>query len=97
MSTITVLSPEYKAVTTAVSMATRRRPAEGDEWVVTLIDNGKSNANTLLTMLADQLTERLPITRVDIHRKPAAGKPIDRDEAEMFAARSHLVISGVGD
>ncbi|MEQ8716805.1 MAG: hypothetical protein RIE08_04275 [Acidimicrobiales bacterium] len=97
MSTITVLSPEYETVTTSVSMAPRRRPAEGEEWTITLIDNGKSNAKTILTMLADRLTERLPITRVDIHSKPAAGKPIDRDTAEMFAARSHLVISGVGD
>lgn len=97
MSTLTVLSPEYEATVTAVEMAPRRRPADGDQLVVTLIDNGKSNAKTILTMVADRLRERLPIAEVDIHSKPSAGKPIDRDEAEMFAARSHLVISGVGD
>lgn len=97
MSTITVLSPEYEVDTQAVSLAPRRRPADGEAWVLTLIDNGKSNAKTLLTMIGERLSDRLPIAEIDIHTKPAAGKPIDADEAEMFAARSHLVISGVGD
>ena len=41
--------------------------------------------------------DRLPVSEVVVHSKAAAGKPIDADEAEMLAARAHLVISGLGD
>lgn len=96
MATITVLAPDYEAARTkSVELATRRDVNEGA--VLTLIENGKPNAKALLSLVADELRDRLPLVRVDIHSKPSAGKPIDADEAEMLAARSHLVITGLGD
>jgi len=47
--------------------------------------------------VAEGVQERLPVGEIVVHSKSSASKPIDADEAEMLAARSHLVISGLGD
>ena len=62
-----------------------------------LIDNGKPNARDVMQFVAAELQERFPISRVDIFKKSSAGKPIDPDDAKVIAARSHMVISGIGD
>ena len=96
MSTITVCTPTYEADgTDKVSMAPRSMPTE--PVVITVIDNAKPNAKALLSYVADGLRDRLPVSDVVVHSKTAPGKPIDADEAEMLAARAHLVISGLGD
>jgi hypothetical protein len=96
MTTVTVLTPDYEsAAPPTVAMAPRAMPTE--PVVITLIDNAKANAKALLGYVADGLRERLPVADVVVHSKSAAGKPIDADVAEMLAARSHLVISGLGD
>lgn len=96
MSTITVLAPHYESDDAeAVTLATRSVPTE--PVVITLIENSKSNAKALLGYIADGLRNRLPVSDVVVHSKSAAGKPIDADVAETLAARSHLVISGLGD
>ncbi len=93
---VTVLSPVYEeANVPPVAMAPRRRP--GEPVVIGVIDNAKANARELLTHLAEGLRARLPVADVVVHSKSAAGRPIDADAAEMLAARSHLVISGLGD
>ena len=96
MSSVTVLSPEYEqAHVDEVAMAPRFTPDE--PVVIGVIDNAKANAKELLTYVADGLRDRLPVADVVVHSKSAAGKPIDADDAEMLAARSHLIISGLGD
>lgn len=96
MATVTVLSPQYESPDAAtVDLAPRSVPTE--PVTITLINNSKPNAGALLGHIADGLRQRLPVADVVMHEKPAAGKPIDADVAEMLAARSHLVISGLGD
>ncbi len=96
MSTITLLNPLYEAAgPDAVTMADRFTPT--DPVVITVIENSKPHAKELLSYVAEGLRERLPVSEVVVHSKSAAGKPLDADEAEMLAARSHLVISGLGD
>lgn len=96
MATISVVRPDHVSEVSGVARAPRR--ARGtDPLQLTLIENGKPNARALLGYVADELHSRLPLAAVDVHSKPAAGKPIDADTADMLAARSHLVISGVGD
>lgn len=96
MTTITVLDPEYEAPgPDAVAMAPRSVPTE--PVVITVIENSKPHAKELLGYVADGLRERLPVSDVVVHSKAAAGKPLDADEAEMLAVRSHLVITGLGD
>ena len=96
VTTIDVLNPEYETEgPDEVRMADRSTP--GDPVVITVIENSKPHAKELLTYVAEGLQERLPVAEIVVHSKPSASKPIDADEAEMFAARSHLVISGLGD
>ncbi|MEE8601452.1 hypothetical protein [Euzebya tangerina] len=68
-----------------------------DDAVLTIIDNGKPRGRDLIERIADGLRRRLSIGQVEVHTKPSAGAPIDADVARMLAARSHLVISGLGD
>ena len=96
MSTITVLNPLFEATgPESVTMAQRSTP--DDPVVITVIENSKPHAKELLSYVADGLRERLPVSDVVVHSKSAAGKPLDADEAEMLAVRSHLVIAGLGD
>ena len=96
MSSVAVLSPVYEEAQVAeVAMAARFTPTE--PVVIGVIDNAKNNAKELLTYVAEGLRDRLPVAEIVVHSKSAAGKPIDADDAEMLAARSHLIISGLGD
>ena len=96
MPSITVLNPGFESDAPAkVAMAPRVMPE--DPVTITIIDNSKPNAQALLSYVAEGLRERIPIANIEVHSKAAAGKPIDADDAEYLAARSHLVISGLGD
>ncbi len=96
MSSVTVLSPVYEDVQAAqVAMSPRFTPTE--PVVIGVIDNAKNNAKELLTYVAEGLRAHLPVADIVVHSKSAAGKPIDSDDAEMLAARAHLIISGLGD
>ena len=90
-------SPDHSSDASDVCLAPRQARDSAEPMNVTLIENGKPNARRLLGFVADELESRLPLAGVDVHSKPSAGKPIDADVADMLAARSHLVISGVGD
>ncbi len=97
MATITVVRPDHISEVNGVGRAPRRAASDSVPLHLTLVENGKPNAGVLLGYVADELRSRLPLATVDMHAKPAAGKPIDADTADMLAARSHLVITGVGD
>lgn len=96
MAVISVYRPVPPAQTGGV-VALAPRTDLPDDAVLTLIDNSKPRAIDLLQRIAEGLRTKLPIGRVDVHAKPSAGAPIDADVARMLAARSHLVISGLGD
>lgn len=97
MAEITVLRPDSSAPrVVAVGLAPRRElPARP---VVGLVVNGKPLAAELLTVLAQELAKRLG-REVDLEllAKPSAAYPILDDEATRLAARSHVVIAGLGD
>ena len=93
---ITVLNPEYEEIDNLhISMASRGNTV-GPVTVV-VIENSKPHAKELLTYVAEGLRDYLPVEEIIVHSKSSAGKPIDADEAEMLAARAHLIISGLGD
>lgn len=97
MSVITVLCPD-KADPPPVPASRAPRTDVEPGALLTLIDNGKPRAREMLELIAEELRRELPeVTSVDVFSKPSAGKPIDADEARMLAARSRLVITGLGD
>jgi hypothetical protein len=96
MTAITVLVPEYEDDSIVRSARAPRTPVSAPA-VLTLIDNGKPKARELLGYVASELEHLIPIDRVDIHTKPTAAAPIDADTAKQLAARSRLVVTGLGD
>jgi hypothetical protein len=97
MSRITVLRPDTDPPPAAkIALAPRgelpRRP------VVGLVANGKPLARELLTVLGRELGARLGRDlELELFSKPSAAYPITDGEAKLLAARSHLVITGLGD
>ena len=96
MTEIIVHRPDVHAKA-AAEVKYARRTAVPEGAVLTLIENGKPNARDVMQFVAAGLRQRFPISEVDIFSKPSAGKPIDPDEAKVIAARSHMVITGIGD
>lgn len=68
-----------------------------DTPVLVLVENGKPRARDLLRFIAEELRSSFPNLVVDVVSKASAGIPLEADEAKVIAARSHLVITGVGD
>jgi hypothetical protein len=96
MATITVLRPDQPAPPAPPAELAPRRAAR-DGAVLALIENGKPHARDLLQMVAAELRGPLGLADVLTFSKPSASRPIAEDEARMLAARSHLVVTGVGD
>ena len=89
MGKLVVLRPDkLEAPPAPVTLAERT----GEAGVLTLIENGKYRARELLRFLGQALD-----LEFEVFSKPAASKPIDADEARMLAARSRLVLTGIGD
>jgi hypothetical protein len=96
MATVTVYEPTAPTIEPgSLKYATRGELADGLD--ITLVNNGKPRAKELLEFLGEELKKDLPIRSVEVFSKPSAGKPLTGDEAKVIAARSHLVITGVGD
>ena len=96
MATITVYDPTAPTIEAGtLKYAARGELADGLD--ITLVNNGKPRARQLLQFLAEELRRDLPISTIDIFDKGSAGRPLSGDEAKVIAARSHLVITGVGD
>jgi hypothetical protein len=97
MTPITVLRPDTEAPpASTVELAPRGELP--DQAVIGLIANGKPLAKEILTVLAQEVAKRIDRdVTLDLVAKPSAAYPIDDDEAKLLAARSHLVIAGLGD
>lgn len=96
MSTIRIHRPTLDAPT-AEPLQLAPRGALGSAARLLLVDNNKPNARFLLEAIAERLRRLLPIDDVEVHTKPSAGAPLDADVTRMLAARSRLVVSGLGD
>ena len=94
-----VLSPMYEGgASEAVTMAPRRTYGKHEALHLVVIENGKPKAKQFLQFVAEEVQKRLPVATIEMFSKPGgAGRPIDGDTAKMFAARAHLIISGIGD
>jgi len=96
MNTIRVYRPTLPEPEVApLALAPRRVPTEGARLLI--VDNAKPRGRDLMVRIADRIATRLRVAEVDVHTKPSAGAPLDADVTRMLAARSRLVISGLGD
>src|SRR5580658_1707503 len=96
MPTITVLRPDVEKV--AVSdFAQAVRPSPRTGLRLTIIENGKPKARALLLAIAEGLREHLAGLTVEVVSKSSASWPISAEDARSIAARSDLVLTGLGD
>jgi hypothetical protein len=96
MTEITVLRPVEEGTPPTTVVRAPRKALPGRP-VIGLVDNRKPHARRLLELLAEELGQRLGGAEVVLLRKPAAGLPMEPEQASDMAARAHLVITGVGD
>jgi hypothetical protein len=94
---VVVLRPDEPAPQVArLSLAERRPLAE--QPIIGLVANGKPLARELLEALADEIRARVGrAVELIVIRKPSAAYPITDGEANLLAARAHMVITGLGD
>lgn len=77
------------------TMAPRAAPRDG--YRVMILNNGKPKTIQLLGYLIDEFKKHRLVASVEMHSKPSAGSPIDDAVAAAIAARSDVVIAGLGD
>lgn len=65
--------------------------------VMGLLDNGKWNANKLLTEVSAILQEQFHIKEVIKWKKPNFSAPASHDMREEIAQKCHFVVSAIGD
>ena len=91
-----VLRPDYEDGPVE-NFVPARRSVPTEPFTLTIIDNGKPKAKQLLRELASLLEDRFPVANVELVSKPSAGKPLEAYVAQSVAARSRMVITGLGD
>ena len=96
MASITVLRPDVHQEA-ADAFPPAPPPTPDRPLVLTLIDNGKPKARELLTAIAGELGALVPLASVEVVRKEAAARLLSEDDARAIAARSDIVIAGLGD
>jgi hypothetical protein len=94
---LVVLRPDYEDDQAEEKFSPAPRVVPEEPFTLTIIDNGKPKAKQLLAEVASRLKHRFPIANVEVVSKASAGKPLEADVAQSVAARSRMVITGIGD
>lgn len=97
MAKVVVLRPDEPAPQIERLALAERRP-RAEQSAIGLVANGKPLARELLEVLADELGAQVGRAfELIVIRKPSAAYPITDGEANLLAARAHMVITGLGD
>ena len=65
--------------------------------ILGVIDNGKTNSDTLLNRIVSSLTDRYTLEDVVIVKKHSVSHAIKDDAARMLAQKCNFVLAGIGD
>lgn len=82
---------------TADKMALAPRVKDLHDGVLGVIDNGKTNSDTVLNRIVSDLSERYPLRDVITIKKHAVSQAIKEDVAQMLAQKCDFVLAGIGD
>ena len=82
---------------TADKMGLAPRVKHLQEGVLGVIDNGKTNSDTVLDRLVSDLSERYPLKEVVTVKKHAISQATKEDAAQMLAQKCDFVLAGIGD
>jgi hypothetical protein len=90
-----VYNPTSGPAAAQTAMAPRLKSLQNGALGV--IDNGKTNSDTVLNQIVGSLKARYSLKDVVPIRKSSASHALKSDEAEMLAQTCDLVLVGVGD
>src|ERR1700743_2348177 len=92
---IRVDDPSGSVIAERQMLATRTPALDGLR--LSILDNTKWNAMTLLRKTAEFLQERAQFAQVRYFRKEAFSKPAAKDLLQQIAAESDIVLTAIGD
>ena len=82
---------------TAEKMGMAPRVENLQNGVFGVIDNGKTNSDTVLNRIVGKLTERYALADVVTVKKHSVSHAVKNDAAQMLAQKCHFVLAGIGD
>ena len=82
---------------TAEKMGMAPRIEKLQKGVLGVIDNGKTNSDTVLNRIVSNLTERYSLKNVVTVKKHSVSHAIEDNAARMLAQKCHFVLAGIGD
>jgi hypothetical protein len=92
---VRVYDPSGSVVAEKQSLAARTPALDGLR--LSILDNTKWNAMTLLRKTAELLQERAQFAQVRYFRKEAFSKPASQELLQQIAAESDIVLTAIGD
>ena len=82
---------------TAEKMGLAPRIENLQNGVLGVIDNGKTNSDTVLNRIVSNLAERYSLKEVVTVKKRSVSHAIKDEEAQMLAQKCNFVLAGIGD
>jgi hypothetical protein len=88
-----VLDPTLEVEAARVARAARTNQVSR----IGLLDNGKTNSEQLLKLVADKMAEAYPGVEIKYYRKPGAYRPAPTALLDQVAAENDVALVGIGD
>ena len=82
---------------TAQKMGMAPRIENLQNGILGVIDNGKTNSDTVLNRIVSILSERYSLADVVTIKKHSVSHAIKNDAARMLAQKCKFVLAGIGD
>jgi hypothetical protein len=92
---LTVYNPTSGPAASKMELSPRVKNLKGG--VLGVIDNGKTNSDTVLNRIVSDLSVRYPFRDVVTVKKHSVSHAIKEDIAQMLAQKCDFVLAGVGD
>jgi len=82
---------------TAEKMGMAPRIENLQNGILGVIDNGKTNSDTVLNRIVSSLAKRYALEEIVTIKKHSVSHAIKDDAAQMLAQKCNFVLAGIGD
>jgi len=82
---------------TAEKMGMAPRIENLQNGILGVIDNGKTNSDTVLNRIVSNLAKRYALEEIVTIKKHSVSHAIKDDAAQMLAQKCNFVLAGIGD
>ena len=82
---------------TAKKMGMAPRIENLQNGILGVIDNGKTNSDTVLNRIVSILAERYALKEIVTIKKHSVSHAVKDDAAQMLAQKCNFVLAGIGD